>query len=418
MPVAHATASGAHHSLREVIDSEQKARRRRIAVRIALAVLAVAAVATLIVVFRPRPVPVAEQFRMAAVGRGAVVREVSATGRVEARASVEVGAQVSGRLASVEVDFNDRVTRGQLLARFDTESLDAQVAQTQASVKAAQAALEQAKVDRGRLERQVARSERLRAQGIDSEETLDNLRSAKAQADAAIKSAAAQLELQRANARVARTSRHYAEVTSPIDGIVISRNVDAGQTVAAAFQTPVLFTIAADLAAMKVVAAIDEADAGEVVPGQRATFTVDAFPDRAFEAKVTELRLAAKVVQNVVTYEAVLEVDNPELLLRPGMTASVKIRTAEAADALHVPNAALRFTPPAGMIGDEGADTNKRHTVWVLRDDQPVPLRVVPGITDGMVTQIDDDGTLAPGDEVLVDLSPAGRKLHEGKGKG
>lgn len=410
MPVAQATApapgSGAHHSLREVIDQEQRGRRRRIVIRIVLGVLAVAGVVAAIVVFRPRPLPLADQFRMEAVGRGAVVREVSATGRVEARASVDVGAQVSGRLASVEVDFNDHVTKGQVLARFDTESLDAQVAQTQASVKAAQAALEQAKVERGRLEKQLARSERLREQGIESEEVLENLRATKKEADATIKSSAAQLELQRANARVAQTSRHYAEVTSPIDGIVISRNVDAGQTVAATFQTPVLFTIAADLVAMKVVAAIDEADAGEVVPGQRATFTVDAYPEREFEAKVTELRLAAKVVQNVVTYEAVLEVDNPELLLRPGMTASVKVRTAEADDVLTVPNAALRFTPP------DHAEEPKRHTVWVLRDDEPVPLRVVPGISDGVVTQIDDDGTLKPGDEVLVDLSPAGRKLH------
>lgn len=410
MPVAPATTAasgpGAHHSLREVIDHEQRARRRRVVIRIVLGVLAVAGVIAAILVFRPRPLPLADQFRTETVGRGAVVREVSATGRVEARASVDVGAQVSGRLASVEVDFNDHVTRGQLLARFDTESLDAQVAQTQASVKAAQAALEQAKATRTRVEQQLARSERLRAQGIESEEMLDNLRASKKESDAAIKSSAAQLELQRANARMAQTSRHYAEVTSPIDGIVISRNVDAGQTVAATFQTPVLFTIAADLVAMKVVAAIDEADAGEVVPGQRATFTVDAYPERVFEAKVTELRLAAKVVQNVVTYEAVLEVENPELLLRPGMTASVKVRTAEAEDVLHVPNAALRFTPP------DHAEEPKRHTVWVLRDDEPVPLRVVPGISDDVVTQIDDDGTLRPGDEVLVDLSPAGRKLH------
>jgi HlyD family secretion protein len=407
MPVAQATASGAHHSLREVIDHEQSDRRRRLAIRIVLGVLGVAGVVAAIVVFRPRPVPLAEQLRMEAVGRRTVVREVGATGRVEARASVDVGAQVSGRIARVEVDFNDHVTRGQVLARFDTESLDAQVAQTQASVKAAQAALEQAKAARARIEKRLARSNRLHAQGIESDEAIDELRASQTEADATIKSSAAQLELQRANARVARTSRQYAEVTSPIDGIVISRNVEPGQTVAAAFQTPVLFTIAEDLVAMKVVAAIDEADAGEVVPGQRATFTVDAFPERVFEARVTELRLAAKVIQNVVTYEAVLLVDNPELLLRPGMTASVKVRTAEAADALHVPNAALRFTPP------EHADEPRRHTVWVLRDDETVALRVVPGISDGVVTQIDDDGTLRPDDEVIVDLTPVGRKLHE-----
>jgi HlyD family secretion protein len=404
---APAAVSGSHQSLREVIDHEQGARRRRIAIRIVLALLAVAAVAALVIVFRPRPIPLAEQLRSEPVGRGAVVREVSATGRVEARSSVQVGAQVSGRIASVDADFNDRVTKGQVLARFDTESLDAQVAQTQASVKAAQAVLEQAKVDRTRAQRQLERSQRLHDQGIEASETLENLRSARAVADAVVKSATAQLELQRANARVAQTNQRHAEVTAPIDGIVISRTVDVGQTMVATFQTPVLFTLAEDLVAMKVVAAIDEADMGEVEPGEPATFTVDAFPEHRFDAVVTELRLAATVVQNVVTYEAVLEVDNPERLLRPGMTASVKVRTAAAEAVLHVPNAALRFTPP----GHEPA----KHTVWVLRDDELVPLRVVPGISDGSVTQIDDDGTLQPGDEVLVDLTPAGRKLHEGK---
>ncbi len=403
---APATASGAHPALRAVIDHEQRARRRRIAVRIALAVIALVGTIAAVLLLRPRPLPLVDRFRTKVVGRGAVLREVSATGRVEARASVQVGAQVSGRISSVEVDFNDLVTRGQVLARFDTEGLAAQAAQTRASVKAAQAGLEQAKVDRARAQRQLERSERLFERGVESSETLENLRSAKALADATIKSATAQLELQRANARVSQTNLRYADVTSPIDGIVISRNVDAGQTVAAAFQTPVLFTIAEDLVHMKVVAAIDEADMGEVELGERATFTVDAFPARTFDAVVTELRSAAKVVQNVVTYEAVLEVDNPERLLRPGMTASVKVRTAAVADALHVPNAALRFTPP----GQE--PTN--HTVWVLRDDDLVPLRVVPGITDGSVTQIDDDGTLAGGDEVLVDLTTAARKLQEG----
>lgn len=407
VPATQATASGSHPPLREVIDQEQSARRRRIVIRILIGVLVVAGIIALVIVLRPRPMALADQFRSDAVARGAVVREVSATGRVEARSSVDVGAQVSGRIATVEVDFNDQVTRGQVLARFDTESLDAQVAQTQASVKAALATLEQAKVDRQKAQRDLERSKRLFEKGIDSAEMLENLRSIKALRDAAVKSASAQLELQRANAAVAETSRHYAVVTSPIDGIVISRNIDAGQTVAAAFQTPILFTIAEDLVAMKVVTAIDEADMGEVKPGQRATFTVDAFPEQKFEAMVTELRSAAKVVQNVVTYEAVLLVDNPERLLKPGMTASVKVRTAEVDDVLFVPNAALRFTPPE--------QEPKKHNVWVLRDDELVPLRVVPGVSDGTNTQIDDDGTLRQGDEVLVDLSAAGRKLLDAK---
>ncbi len=401
--VASAPASGTHSALRDVIDHEQRARRRRIILRVAIALVLCAAVAVAVVFLRPRPVPLGERFRRDTVGRGAVIREVSATGRVEARTTVQVGAQISGRIASVEVDFNDAVTRGQLLARFDTESLDAQVAQSRASVKAAQAALEQAKVEHTRAKHQLERSQRLFERGIESSEVVENLRSTEASAAAAIKSAAAQVELQRANAKVAETSHRYAEVTSPIDGVVISRNVEVGQTMAAAFQTPILFTIAQDLVAMRVVAAIDEADMGEVEPGEHASFTVDAFPQRSFEGVVTELRSAAKVVQNVVTYEAVLDVDNPERLLRPGMTASVKVRTAAIEDTLHVPNAALRFTPP----GEQAA----KQTVWVLRDDELVAVRVVTGISDGMSTQIDDDGALGADQEVLVDLTPAGRAI-------
>jgi|LNFM01.1.fsa_nt_gb HlyD family secretion protein len=405
MPASAASAAPASHpALREVIDHEQRARRRRIAIRIAIAVVVCVAIGAAVYLLRPRPVPLADRFRSDTVGRGPVLREVSATGRVEARTTVQVGAQISGRLASVEVDFNDAVTRGQVLARFDTESLDAQVEQSRASVKAAQAALEQAKVERTRAKRQLARSQSLFDRGIESAEILENLRSTEATTEAAIKSATAQLELQRANARVAETSHRYAEVTSPIDGVVISRNVEAGQTVAAAFQTPVLFTIAEDLVAMRVVAAIDEADMGEVEPGERASFTVDAFPQRTFDAVVTEVRSAAKVVQNVVTYEAVLDVENPERLLRPGMTASVKVRTAAVEDTLHVPNAALRFTPPEQQAA--------KHTVWVLRDDALVGVRVIPGISDGMNTQIDDDGALQADDTVLVDLTPAGRTAY------
>ena len=325
---AEEASHSSHPPLREVIEHEQSAHRRRIVLRIVLGVLALAGVVALVLVLRPKPVALAEQFRTGEVARGDVIREVSATGRVEARTSVEVGAQVSGRIARVEVDFNDRVERGQILAVFDTESLDAQVAQTKASVKAAQATLEQARADRTRAQHQLERSRKLHDRGLESNETLENLQSAKAVADAAVKSASAQLDLQKANAAVAETNQGYAEVRSPIDGIVISRNVEEGQTLVSAFQTPVLFVIAEDLVAMKVVASIDEADMGEVKPSQVASFTVDAFPDRQFEAKVTELRSAAIVVQNVVTYEAVLEVDNPELLLRPGMTASATIVVA------------------------------------------------------------------------------------------
>lgn len=406
---APATAPGRRHSLREVLDAEQHNRRRRVVVRVLLATAVLAAIIAVVVALLPRAIPPAEQFRTATVTRGPVVREVSATGRVEARASVDVGAQVSGRIATVEVDFNDRVTRGQVLARFDTESLDAQVEQTRASVEAAEASLEQARVDRERASKDLARSEQLFEQGIEPRQALDQLTAAKEVADAAVKAAAAQLELQRANARVAQTSRGYAEVTSPIDGIVVSREIEPGQTVVTTFQTPVLFTIAEDLSEMQVVAAIDEADMGEVEVAQEATFTVDAYPDRAFEARITEVRLAPIVVQNVVTYEAVLQVDNPAGLLRPGMTASVDVQTATVHDALRVPNAALRFTPP----GHEA--TLEKDTVWRLRDDGLEPAFVVAGISDGTLTALEDPGSLRRGDDVLVDLTTVGRELHEGE---
>jgi HlyD family secretion protein len=395
---APATASGQRHPLREVLDTEQRARRRRVSLRVVLAIAVVVAILATTLALRARKPPLSEQFRTEVVTRGAVVRTVSATGRVEARASVEVGAPVSGRIATVEVDFNDRVTRGQVLARFDTESLDAQVAQTRASVSAAEAVLQQARVERVRARKELARSERLFALGIEPAQALDELRAAEGVAAASVQSAAAQLDLQRANAEVAQTNRGYAEVTAPIDGVVVSRDIEPGQTVAATFQTPVLFTIAEDLDEMRVVAAIDEADMGEVTTGQVASFTVDAFPDRTFRALVTELRLAPIVVQNVVTYEAVLEVDNAERKLRPGMTASVDVQTAEVKDGLRVPNVAMRFTPPGRQ------EESHRDAVWLLDDDELKRVHVEPGITDGTVTAVDPRGELHEGDEVIVDL--------------
>lgn len=399
-----------HPSLPEVIEHAQVAHRRRWGLwGVLLGLMVVAAAVALVVALRPGRVSTSELFLATAVDSGAVVRRVSATGELEARSSVEVGAQVSGRIEAVLVDYNDVVARDQILARFDTESLDAQLAQAEASVKAARAALAQARADRAHTERQRRRTRQLFERGIETQENLEAIESGKAVADAVVRSAAAQLELQRASEKVARTTRREAVIRSPIDGIVISRAVEPGQTVVATFQTPVLFEIAEDLSAMNVIAAIDEADVGEVRAGQNATFTVDAYPHRTFEATVTELRSAAKVIQNVVTYEAVLEVKHSDVMLRPGMTASAKIETASEQDVLRVPNAALRFTPPGETEGP------KNHTVWVLRDDGVAPISVVPGISDGANTQVElEPGSdLALGDRVLVDLTHQGRSYYE-----
>jgi HlyD family secretion protein len=356
------------------------------------------------VLVRGKEVPMAERFTTAEVGRGELQAEVSATGRVEARSMVDVGAEVSGRVAAVEVDFDDHVDEGQVLVRFDTESLQAQVDQARASLKSAQATLRQARVDRKRTRSQLARIETLHARGVESDESLETAQLAAEAADAQVFSASAQVNFQRASLALAETSLDKAVVTAPIAGIVISRNVDPGQTVAAAFQTPVLLTIAEDLTKMRVTAGIDEADIASVHVGQPATFTVDAYPGREFDASVTELRNAPTVIQNVVSYDAVVEFDNPDLALKPGMTASVRVSTSSVSDALLVPNAALRFLPPEQQAGDETG-------VWRLEDETLVRVPVTAGVTDGRNTAI-EGGTLAEGDPLLVGLTEQGRKAY------
>ncbi|HZU85524.1 MAG TPA: efflux RND transporter periplasmic adaptor subunit, partial [Polyangiaceae bacterium] len=298
-----------------------------------------------------------------------------------------------------------RVTAGQVLARFDRESLVAQLAQTEATLAASRAAVEQSRTDRDRTARDLARVERLYAQKVLSDADHDNAVAAARLNDQRVASAEAQLAAQQAAYRVARTNLDHAIIRAPIDGIVITRNVDPGQTVASVLQTPTLFTVAADLRKMRVVAAVDEADIGEVAVGQRAAFTVNAYPDRVFEGVVTEVRNSPVVVQDVVTYGTVIEVENLDLALKPGMTASVRVRTAWAKDVVRVPAAALRFTPP-------GEKPSAESGVWTL--DAPAGLRrlaVRPGTSDGQLTAV-EAGPVAPGREIATDLTPEGRKAY------
>lgn len=356
------------------------------------------------VLFRGQETAMADRFLTAELTRGGVEARVNATGRLEARSTVDVGAEVSGRVVAVEVDFDDQVEEGQVVARFDTESLQAQVDQARASLETAQASLRQARVDRKQARARLTRVEKLHAQGVDSDEALETAQIAVEAADARVFSASAQVQFQRASLSLAETALGKAVVHAPISGVVISRNVDPGQTVAAAFQTPVLLTIAEDLTKMNVTAGIDEADVGVVSVGQPATFTVDAYPGREFEASVTELRNAPSIVQNVVSYDAVFEVDNQDLSLKPGMTASVRIRTEAAEDALLVPNAALRFLPPEQTASDEPG-------VWVLEADELVRVPVVAGVSDGSNTAVSTDA-LEAGTRVLVGLTAQGRKAY------
>jgi HlyD family secretion protein len=391
-------------TLAELIQRENRRRRRRL-VLIASIVAALPILAIVIWLFvRPKPVPLAARFRTVAATQGDVVREVRATGHLEAVTTVQIGAEISGRIATVEVDYNDRVKEGQVLARFDRAALQAQLAQIQATLAAAHAALEQAKTDRERTARDKDRAEQLFASRSLSATERDNAVAAARLAEQRVSAAEAQVAAQQAAYSLAKTNLDHTIIRSPIDGIVVTRNVDPGQTVASMLQTPVLFTVAADLRKMHVVAAVDEADIGEVAHGQAATFTVNAYPNRTFEGVVTEVRNSPVIVQDVVTYGTEVEVDNPDLALKPGMTASVRIRTAVAKDTLRVAAAAVNFAPP-------GEKPDGKPGVWLIASGRLERVDVQPGVSDGVLTAI-APGAIAPGDAVLVELTPDGRKAY------
>ena len=272
---------------------------------------------------------------------------VTATGTLKGLDSVDVGAQISGKLTKINVDFNDHVSVGQVLAEIDPVQLQSRVDQSKAQVNAAEASLVLAKATLAQTKAQYLRSVDLSQKGLISSKDLD---AAKADADrsaASIQSATAQATLARASLRDAQTSLSYAVIRSPIDGIVLSRLVEPGQTVAATMSAPVLFTLARDLTQLRLYVDIDEADVGKVKEGQAATFLVDAWNEHAFVSKVLSVHNLPTAGQTVVTYQAVLSVDNNDRLLRPGMTATATITTDERRAVLLVPNAALRFSPPA-----------------------------------------------------------------------
>jgi len=390
--------------LRELMIRErQRASRRRLVAILTVALVAASGFGVLRAT-RPRQVPYAARFRTQTLIRGDVLRDVSATGHLEAVTTVQVGAEISGRIASVEVDYNDHVTEGQVLARFDRAALHAQLAQTQARLAAARATAAQSAAEAERCSRDAFRAEQMAVTGSITEQARDERRAAARVAVERLHASQAEIAAQEAALVMARTNLDHATIHAPIDGVVITRNVDPGQTVASVLQTPVLFTVAADLRRMHVVAAVDEADIGEVEVDQPATFTVHAYPTRVFDARVTQVRSSPELVQDVVTYGVELTVDNDDLVLKPGMTASVRIRTAEARAVLRAPVAALSFTPP-------GQTRSSAATLWRLDDQGPHPSTVATGVSDGEWTQIASSASLE-GARVLVELTPEGRRVY------
>lgn len=391
--------------LPELIAREKRRARQRRWRWLSLLLLVPLSIAGVWALARPKPVPVGERFRQQPVKHGDLVREVRATGQVEAVTTVLVGAEISGRIATVNVDYNDHVTAGQVMATFDRASLEAQRAQTNALVAAGRATTAQAKADLEQARRNRVRADELFAQHAITATEHENAVTSALVTEARLRAAEAQLAAQEANAAVAKTNLDHSVIRAPIDGVVITRNVDPGQTVASMLTTPTLFTVAADLTRMEVVAAVDEGDIAGVKPEQLASFTVTAWPDRTFQGVVAEVRNAARIVQDVVSYDAVVSVDNADLALRPGMTASLRIRTGEAKDIDSVPNAALHFTPPGEKRPASG------DAVWVLDGDTPVLVPVEPGISDGEWTAVRSAG-LSPGRQVLVDLTPKGKVAY------
>ena len=366
-----------------------------------------------------------QQYRTEKVDRGRITRTVTATGTLSAVTTVQVGSQVSGVITQLYADFNSRVQRGQLVAELDPTPFQAQVEQRRADVTRAQ-------VEAANARTTLQRQQRLAQAGLAPEAELDAARARFEGAQAQVSQAAAAL-------RQAETNLRYTKILSPIDGIVVDRQYDVGQTVAASFQAPTLFSIAQDLTKMQVQADVDQSDIGNIQVGQVARFTVDAYPDEEFRGRISQIRLNAQVTQNVVSYPVIIEVANPNERLRPQMTANVTIDVATVENVLRIPNAALRFRPESERGQQAGGGTGpgferraaqsgqsapglagaarqlpggrpagaRPQTIYTLGPDrQPKPAQIRTGITDGRFTQV-VDGELKEGDVVITGLATA-----------
>ena len=281
----------------------------------------------------------------AAVTRGDIIDAVGATGTLQAVTTVQVGSQVSGTIAELNADFNSLVRRGEILARLDPSLFQTQIEQARANLVRSQADVERLKVTLDDARTKLARSQELSKRNLIAQMDLEAAQVAVSAAEAQIRSSQAQVTQAQASLNQSQVNLDHTVITAPIDGIVISRNVDVGQTVAASMQAPTLFVLAADLTKMQVVASLDESDVGRIRPGQPVRFRVDAYPAQDFTGTVVQVRLQPQVVQNVVTYSTVIAVPNPDLKLKPGMTANVNIEIARRTDVVRIPNVALRFRP-------------------------------------------------------------------------
>jgi HlyD family secretion protein len=404
--------------------SRAAAPRRRRWLAVAVSIVVVALLGAAIFAWRERAEP-ALQYQTVAASRGTVAPSVISSGTVNPVTTVQVGTYVSGVIESISCDFNTRVKAGQLCATIDPRPYQVALDQASANLGMARAQLEKDRAALAYAKLIYERNADLLRRGIVSQETVDTAKNVYDQAVTQIALDQATIAQREAALSAARINLGYTRIVSPVSGTVVSRNVTQGQTVAASFQTPTLFLIATDLTQMQVDTNVSESDIGRVAPGNRATFTVEAYPDRRFRGSVAQVRQAPQTVQNVVTYDVVVAVPNPDLLLKPGMTASVRIVTAQADRALRVPDQALRYQPstvprePAAAASAASAASapgqGRPAHVWVLERGRPRQVRVAVGLDDDSYAEI-VGGDLREGDPVIVSEHAAGAAPAGGAG--
>jgi len=420
--------SGPDDIARILAGEHASGRARRYGLWLAAAVLAIVA-AFAYFYLRSGASSSAPQYATEEVRRGDLVVTVSATGKLQPTNQVDVGSELSGTLAEVLVDDNDRVAKGQVLARLDVAKLQDQVVKSRAALAAAQAQLQQMRATEAEARANLARLRQvaeLSGGKVPSKAEMETAEASVARAVANAASARASIAQATATLKSDETNLTKASIRSPINGVVLARKVEPGQTVAASLQAPVLFTIAEDLAQMTLEVDVDEADVGAVREGQRATFNVDAYPNRRYPSRVSRVGFGSQLKENVVSYLTVLTVDNVDLSLRPGMTGTAEIITAERQDVLLVPNAALRFSPAAagaakksggGILGAmlprpprqasrpamKAAATGDAQRVWVLREGAPAALAISVGASDGRMTEV-TGGEVREGTQVITEM--------------
>lgn len=374
-----------------------------------------------------------------AVGKGKIAAQVTANGTLSARGTVTVGAQVSGRVVELHADFNDHVKKGQIIAKLDEQLLKAQITSAMANLALQQANVAKAQVALADSDRQFKRQKTLQDQSLVAGATVEAAQVAYDTSRASLAASRASVQQAAASVEQAKTNLSYATIYAPTDGVVLSRSVEIGQTVAAAMSAPELFKIAEDLKFMQIDTAVSEADVGQLKDGMNAQFSVDAFPGKMFKGTVRQVRNAPTTTSGVVTYDAVIDVVNDEANLRPGMTANVTFVLAEVADAVKIPNSALRFKPsreqmmaireqsgggsgsgrrhrdgsgsgPPGPPGEQGSMRAQlpdgQKAVWKLVDNKPQMVVIKPGVTDGSATEMVSAvrGELQPGDLLITEI--------------